>query len=109
MTPVVNLRDHPDLRAALEDRPEHDGTVRIDRKSRWGNSFIIGRHGSREDVIEFYRRRLWCLIEQELVSLDDLASLQGKRLACWCAPLPCHGDVLTRAAEWAARRIARMP
>ncbi len=25
--------------------------------------------------------------------------LRGKRLGCWCAPLPCHGDVLSRVAE----------
>jgi len=24
----------------------------------------------------------------------DLEPLRGKRLACWCAPLPCHGDVI---------------
>ena len=24
----------------------------------------------------------------------DLAPLHGMRLACWCAPLPCHGDVI---------------
>jgi hypothetical protein len=27
----------------------------------------------------------------------DLEPLRGKRLACWCAPLPCHGDVIV---EW---------
>jgi hypothetical protein len=24
----------------------------------------------------------------------DIERLRGFRLACWCAPLPCHGDVL---------------
>lgn len=27
----------------------------------------------------------------------DLEPLRGKRLACWCHPLPCHGDVIV---EW---------
>jgi hypothetical protein len=35
--------------------------------------------------------------------LDELikrvAELEGKVLACWCAPQPCHGDVLSRLAE----------
>ena len=26
--------------------------------------------------------------------LAALPELQGKVLGCWCAPLPCHGDVL---------------
>ena len=35
-----------------------------------------------------------------------LAALYGKPLACWCAPLPCHGQVLARAAAWAASVLA---
>ena len=35
-----------------------------------------------------------------------LAALHGKPLACWCAPLPCHGQVLARAAAWAASVLA---
>mgnify|MGYP001566276022 CR=1 FL=1 len=25
--------------------------------------------------------------------------LQGKDLVCWCAPLPCHGDILLAVAN----------
>ena len=25
--------------------------------------------------------------------------LKGKRLGCWCKPLPCHGDVLAELAD----------
>ena len=25
-----------------------------------------------------------------------LPDLEGMRLGCWCAPLPCHGDVLVK-------------
>lgn len=32
-----------------------------------------------------------------LPPVPDLESLRGHRLACWCAPLPCHGDVIL---EW---------
>ena len=34
--------------------------------------------------------------------MEKLAALKGKRLGCWCAPGPCHGEVLVAAAEWAA-------
>ena len=40
------------------------------------------------------------------MSLEELASLHGKTLACHCAPLPCHGEVLARAAAWAASVLA---
>ena len=28
--------------------------------------------------------------------LFDIERLRGHRLACWCKPLPCHGDVLVK-------------
>ena len=82
------------------------GVVRVDRETKWGNSFRIGRDGTREEVIERYRRDLWLRIRTGEVDLDELAALDGRDLACWCADLPCHADVLARAAAWAARRRA---
>ena len=46
MASVVNLRDRPDLRVALDGAEEQGETVRIDRRTRWGNPFLIGRHGT---------------------------------------------------------------
>jgi len=83
--------------------------MRIDRQSRWGNPFIIGRHGTRDEVIARHRRWLWQRIRAGAVSLEDLAALYGLRLGCHCAPLPCHGDTLAAAADWAHRRIAEDP
>ena len=64
--------------------------VYIGRPSIWGNPYIIGRDGTREQVVqqfrEYFRKR------------DDLHhqlnSLRGLTLGCWCSPHPCHGDVL---------------
>jgi hypothetical protein len=28
--------------------------------------------------------------------MEALHELRGRDLICWCAPLPCHGDVLLR-------------
>ena len=80
--------------------------VRIDRRTRWGNPFVIGRDGTREDVIARYRRWLWRRIGCGEVGLEDLARLHGKSLVCWCHPLPCHGHALARAAEWAVGTLA---
>ncbi len=79
--------------------------VRVDRATRWGNPFCIGRDGTRAEVIERYRRDLWRRIRTGEVDVDELAALDDRDLACWCAPLPCHAEVLARAAAWAARQL----
>jgi len=64
--------------------------VFIGRPSKWGNPFVIGRDGTREEVIEKYRA--YILKKPELLAC--LVELKGKTLGCFCKPLPCHGDVL---------------
>lgn len=73
-------------------RSAHD--VYIGRPSKWGNPFVIGRDGSRAEVIQKYRA--WA--QAKGLDIQAKAELRGKTLACWCSPLACHGDVL---AEWA--------
>jgi hypothetical protein len=46
---------------------------------------------SRERVIAAYRQWLLGMLVKDPTFLEPL---RGKRLACWCAPLPCHGDVI---------------
>ena len=109
MTTIVNMRNRPDLRRRLEQCGEVDGLVRIDRRTRWGNPWIVGRDGSRAEVIARYRVDLWRRIRAGEIVLEDLADLHSRthHYLCWCAPLPCHGDVLARAAAWAAARLGR--
>jgi len=64
--------------------------VFIGRPSKWGNPFVIGKDGTREEVIEKYRA--YILKKPELLAC--LVELKGKTLGCFCKPLPCHGDVL---------------
>lgn len=70
--------------------------VYIGRPSVFGNPFVIGKDGSREEVVAKYEQ--WLLGQPELVAKVK-AELKGKVLACWCAPLACHGDVLVRIAN----------
>jgi hypothetical protein len=74
-------------------RAAHD--VYIGRPSKWGNPFVIGCDGTRDDVIARYEA--WLLEQPELVAA--LPELAGKTLGCWCAPRACHGDVLARLAN----------
>ncbi|MXY41564.1 MAG: DUF4326 domain-containing protein [Rhodospirillaceae bacterium] len=106
MDAVINLKTEPRLREEFEYAQVLDNTVLIDRRTKWGNPFRIGRDGLREEVIARYREDLWRRIRAGEIPLEELAELDGCWLACWCEPLPCHGDVLARAAEWASRTLA---
>ena len=69
--------------------------VYIGRPSKWGNPFVIGRDGSRAEVIAKYRT--WIVAQPAL--MNTLDELRGRDLVCWCAPLACHGDVLIELAN----------
>ena len=71
----------------------HD--VYIGRPSKWGNPFHIGTDGTREVVIAKYEA--WITTQPHLMAA--IGELAGKRLGCYCAPKPCHGDVLARLAN----------
>ena len=98
MTAVISIRHD---RSVLRE-PD---VVRIDRATKFGNPYLIGRDGSRTEVIEKYRERLWRDIRAGRMPLEHLAALEGKRLACHCSPNPCHWLVLAAAARWAAERL----
>ena len=65
--------------------------------SRWGNPFLIGRDGTREDVVATYRLMLAVRIWRGEVSEADLLELDGRRVGCHCAPQPCHTDGIAEA------------
>lgn len=64
--------------------------VYIGRGSPWGNPFVIGVDGDRDEVCDRF--------ERETLPNLDLTPLIGKDLVCYCASKRCHGDALLRAA-----------
>ena len=71
--------------------------VYIGRGSKWGNPYRIKDYRNPEErlqVIELYR-----INELPKFSQAELETLRGKNLICYCAPLPCHGDLLLEAAN----------
>jgi hypothetical protein len=80
----------------------------------WGNPFshresasaMVTKANSVEEAIERYKADLWKRLRDGRLTVEKLAALKGKTLGCWCAPGPCHGEVLVAAAEWAAGRVA---
>lgn len=83
-TTVIHVRDYS------------PGDVYIGRanryfeQSKWHNPYRIGVDGTREQVLLKYF--FYILTRPDLLSA--LEELRGKRLACWCRPKQCHGDIL---------------
>lgn len=71
--------------------------VYIGRGSLWGNPFIIGEHGTREEVIAQYKIYFDDKILNDPKFKEETLKLNGKKLGCFCAPKPCHGDIIK---EW---------
>jgi hypothetical protein len=91
-------------------RAEYD--VYIGRPSKWGNPFshkpqtlAETKVDTRDDAIQMYRIWLTKALKDGVISLEEIAALDGKTLGCWCHPKPCHGEVLLQAAFVAAGRL----
>lgn len=69
---------------------EHGLYVNIDRRTIWGNPFLIDEDGDRMTICQAYRYYLeWKPSLQRRID-----ELRGKVLGCWCYPEQCHGDTL---------------
>lgn len=73
----------------------HDA-IYVGRGTLFGNPFVIGKNGTREQVIELYRG--WLETHPSIVNAAR-QQLRGKNLRCYCKPLACHADVLLEIAN----------
>jgi hypothetical protein len=69
----------------------------IGRPSPFGNPYVIGKHGTREEVIKKYEE--WIRYGDGKHLLSRLHELDGLILGCWCHNVPCHGHVLIKLVE----------
>ena len=74
------------------------------RGSKYGNPYVIGEDGNRDDVIALYRNWLWNEIQTRRITIKELQSLEGKKLGCYCKPKRCHCDILVRAIHWSLKQ-----
>lgn len=76
--------------------------VYIGRGSKWGNPFPMKNKSDeeRKRVIAKYKNHLWDQINSGEISVDELLSLDGKTLGCFCKPKACHGDVIVSAINY---------
>lgn len=106
---IMSLGDDTNALLGVSARPiiivnKHHGKSGeyIGRGSPLGNPFVIGKDGSREQVIAKYR--VWLneqIMRKNPVVLDELNRLgnkaideKGLALQCFCYPKPCHGEVI---------------
>lgn len=75
---------------------EPEAGVYIGRGTKFGNPFIIGRNGDRDEVIAKFEK--W-IAGQPALRAAARRELRGLSLICHCAPRRCHGDVLLRIAN----------
>lgn len=70
--------------------------IYIGRPSVFGNPFVIGKDGDREEVIDKYRS--WLLnrvLERNSKVIAALKKLNDDNvLVCYCSPLKCHGEII---------------
>ncbi len=92
-TVVANINTDHALISWAESKGKY---VYVGRGSKWGNPYQIPQDGDRDRVC-------WCY-EQHYIKfkpsiLDDIESLEGKVLGCYCSPQRCHGDELAKRAN----------
>jgi hypothetical protein len=72
--------------------------VRIDRSTRYGNPFVLGEDGDRDDVCDAYERH-YLPHKPSIAERIEAGELTGKVLVCHCYPQRCHGDCLAAEAN----------
>lgn len=94
-------------------------TVKVDRTTKWGNPFVVGKHGTQAECVALFRLTLGGLLRMGDGNLDEqravrdyvaanIGQLRDKNLACWCRTgTPCHADVLLELANTREPRDGR--
>ena len=109
MTKVVNVKDpgvsealrSGDIRYVYIDWPNYTYGL---RRSPFATPFRAGITHSRTAAVRAYRH--WIQKRPKLIELAR-RQLTGKILVCWCAPEPCHGDVLAKICDKDSKGIGR--
>lgn len=86
-----------------------ENTVKVDRTTKWGNPFVVGKAGGAYTAKVIDRRHAYLLFksiagDNKKLIADAQTELRGKNLACWCPkdnPYEdcCHAAVLLEIAN----------
>lgn len=78
MAKVVNVR-----------KADKRSYVYIGRPSQWGNPYTVDQYGRGGAIAKFKEA-----MDKRTDLYQWLAPLRGQDLGCYCAPQPCHGDMI---------------
>lgn len=104
-TIVVNVRRSGPHRRLVPWLVETDRIVYVGHagprhgwpESDFANPFVRQARADREAMVRHYAE--WLDEQPSLRGRLRAGELTGRALACWCAPQPCHADVLAERAE----------
>lgn len=69
------------------------------KTSVWGNPYSHNPWAAAKYLVDSRTeaiKRYESYVRRSPELLARLPMLKGKRLGCWCYPLPCHGDILIK-------------
>jgi len=114
MITVANIKDIPDIRKRdvsdtiyvyVGRNTETSKKASLLPMTEFGNPFLIGKDGTREEVVEKYRPYFLHRMETNPVfpklifGLAIIAQGLNIVLVCHCAPLACHATIIKEAIE----------
>lgn len=80
--------------------------IYVGRPSPLGNPYIVCVDGTREQVIQKYRKWLQIQLSNEhskaskmINDIFNKAKTGDVTLVCWCVPLLCHAEVIKEVVE----------
>jgi hypothetical protein len=71
----------------------------------WASPYKLGKDGNRTQVVEKYYKYMKEKLSNDAELVNELKSLRGKSLGCWCvesptsscdSPIVCHGQMLIK-------------
>ncbi len=98
---VANMNRDTNLIAWAE---QQGLAVRIDRKTKYGNPWVLDQDGDRDFVCDCYEQDY---LPKKKSILKDAVKLRGKMLLCHCYPQRCHGEASVKLAHSEAKEVTQ--
>lgn len=73
--------------------------VYVGRPGKWGNPFPLPANATARQRDQCLSMYLGWITQQTQLQADAKVELKGHDLICWCAPKPCHADILLEIAN----------
>lgn len=80
----------------IHDKNAPKEAIFIGRGGMWGNPYVIGKHGDRDECVNRFETLVKSSKYLQKVIKEELA---GKDLVCFCSPARCHGDIMLEIAN----------